>query len=135
MRIRWIKRIRISVPSLYRRSSVLFLLSIKLRLKPSRQYVHNSLVSRHHNCGIRNLSDQLRGQTPIHAAQALLPEHQPQRLPEAGVFGALLPQPSSRHLVRVCYARGDRFRYRARHHELQKVFGTLCVGVAHPVRH
>ena len=63
----------------------------------SRQNVHHGFVRRHNDGSIRNLSDELCGQSPVQAPDALLGEHRRQRLEEGAIFGTFLPK------SRPCY--------------------------------
>ncbi len=56
------------------------------------------LVGGHHNGGVRDLPDQLRGQAPVQPSSAFLAGHRGQGAPERAVLGALLAHARPRHL-------------------------------------
>lgn len=85
------------------------------------QHVNHSLVGRHHDSSVWNLSDQLRGQASVNALDALFLEHQGQSLPEPVVLEPFFAQPSPGHFVRISHARGHCLRHSTGHHELQEV--------------
>ena len=62
------------------------------------QQVDRQLVGGHHDGGVGDLSDELRGEALVEAPAALLAVDEAKGLPEGAVLQAGLPHPSPRHL-------------------------------------
>ena len=74
------------------------LVILRRQVKPPMREVDDRLVCRHHDRRVRYLSNKLRRQATVDAADALLLADQRQRLPEPVISVAALAKPRSCHL-------------------------------------